>query len=75
MNKAYCEVRGRENREETKKQRDVSESPLPLFPGKGARGDDLFRPGLRVAGRRKEAVKEGLYLANPSLAARARIVS
>jgi len=48
--------------------------PLTPLPRKGGRGDDLL-PALPRAGRRKEAVKEGPYLANPSLAARARIVS
>jgi hypothetical protein len=75
MNKAYREVRDRENRKKTKEQRDISESPSPLFPGKGARGGMIDCPRLPRTGRRKEAVKKGPYLASPSLAARARIVS
>jgi hypothetical protein len=49
--------------------------PLTPLPRKGGKGGMIYCPRLPIAGRRKEAVKEGPYLANPSLAARARIVS
>ena len=64
MNKAYREVWDGENRN-------------PPYPSSQERGQGgmIYCPRLPRAGRRKEAVKEGPYLANPSLAARARIVS